>query len=188
MSPTRQQSKALRAKAQPLKASVEAKTDLGGRLVELCEVLGDDPRTFTARFGRSRKQFYKWGKGDQLPPISVLKWAADRERWPLEIFEQGGKRPKELVNRLLNRRMVEPTAPAYVGGSEVLTGQQIDRLLDYLDGAFEGIRTRIREMRPAPISVASAEEIVRVVGVGAHPERHQPQPLGQDPQAGAGRS
>lgn len=79
-------------------------SDLSSRLMELCEAVGDRHSVFPQRFGRGRKQYYQWRDGTQLPGRTVLELAAEKNKWPLEIFEEGGRRPKELVNRAVNER------------------------------------------------------------------------------------
>lgn len=73
--------------------------DLAGRLVELKELLQDSPAEFTARFGRSRKQWYQWKAAEQLPPPSVIIAASRQHNWPLAVFETNGPRPSILFNR-----------------------------------------------------------------------------------------
>jgi hypothetical protein len=70
--------------------------------MELREVLGDSIPAFTERFGRGENQYYQWQKGAQLPPPRVLEKTAKAEKWPRAIFEEGGPRPKDAVNGLVN--------------------------------------------------------------------------------------
>lgn len=79
-------------------------TDLPGRLVELRETLGDSIPEFTRRFCRTRKQWYQWKEGTQLPGRTLLQTTAENYEWSLEIFTEGGRRPKELVNSPVNAR------------------------------------------------------------------------------------
>lgn len=83
-------------------------SDLGDRLMELHALLGESPQAFAARFGRGRKQFYKWRKGDQLPARSAVERAAETNGWPMKIFEDGGPRPTldtVPIRQLFRKRM-----------------------------------------------------------------------------------
>jgi transcriptional regulator with XRE-family HTH domain len=90
-------------------------SDVGRRLAELRELLGETQRDFAARFGRGWKQVSMWERGHQRPRPSVLVLAAQKNGWPLGIFEEGGPRPAEIGVKALKSpvetRTGDRTAP-----------------------------------------------------------------------------
>jgi transcriptional regulator with XRE-family HTH domain len=80
--------------------------DIGRRLAELRELLEETQKDFAARFGRGWKQVSMWERGHQRPRPSVLSQAADRNCWPLGIFEEGGPRPATIGRDALKRPAV----------------------------------------------------------------------------------
>lgn len=63
--------------------------DFKDRIKALRDHLGEDQPTFAKRFGRRKKQISSWENGHQRPRTSTLEWAAEKNGWPLEIFEDG---------------------------------------------------------------------------------------------------
>jgi len=98
------------------------------------DVLKDSPPAFTARFGRGRNQFYQWKAGRQLPPKRVLEETATREGWPREIFEEDGRRPKDLVNSPVNARpgtgQLVVRGRAYRTPHGASAREAVDRIID----------------------------------------------------------
>jgi transcriptional regulator with XRE-family HTH domain len=82
---------------------IQVAADIGKRLAELRELLGEEQRAFAARFGRDWKQVSRWERGPQRPRPSVLRLAAERNGWPLEMFEEGGPSPSGIGLDALKR-------------------------------------------------------------------------------------
>lgn len=87
--------------------------DIGGRLAELRQLLGETQREFAARFGRQQNQVGYWERGEYVPPRSVLERGADRHGWPIVIFTEGGPRPGDVLAARLESgsRVAETGAP-----------------------------------------------------------------------------
>jgi transcriptional regulator with XRE-family HTH domain len=90
-------------------------SDIGRRLAELRVCLDETQKDFAARFGRGWKQVSMWERGHQRPRPSVLSQAADRNCWPLGIFEEGGPRPatigRDALKGPVETRSGDRTAP-----------------------------------------------------------------------------
>ena len=126
--------------------------DLPARLVELREALGDSIPEFTRRFCRTRKQWYQWKEGTQLPGPTLLKTTAENYEWPLEIFTEGGRRPGELVNSPVNGfASAEPSGGPQGRRSPLTTATALDQAILELDRA----RARMVELR-STLGITSA--------------------------------
>ena len=71
--------------------------DIGRRLAERRERLGEGQRDFAARFGRTWKRVSAWENGAAAPPQSALEHAATRYGWPREMFAEDGPYPKQAL-------------------------------------------------------------------------------------------
>lgn len=107
--------------------------DIAQRLAELRDTLGDSAESFMARFGRGENQFWEWKSGRQKPRRRTLMQAARVFEWPVEIFAEGGPRPKDVVNRPVNERtrreLREGSPPPYGASEEELAGLPPDQVL-----------------------------------------------------------
>lgn len=139
----------------------EVASDLPGRLVELREVLGDTIPGFTARFRRGENQFYKWQKGAQLPPPRVLETTAEAEGWDREIFEEGGRRPKELVNAPVNEEDSDKATREASGPRA------------HVDGLLEEIGFDAATFPPEAVLHAASVWMAAVLPKGSNEERAQ---------------
>lgn len=72
-------------------------SDVAARLADLRTFLDLNQEPFAELFGRGRKQVSNWETGKQEPPPAVLERAARVNRWPLEIFMEGGRMPREAL-------------------------------------------------------------------------------------------
>jgi transcriptional regulator with XRE-family HTH domain len=98
--------------------ALKVASDIGKRLAELRECLGENQRDFAARFGRGWKQVSMWERGHQKPRPSVLALALEKNRWPSGIFEEGGPRPAEIDVKALKS---SPEARTGAGGDRSAT-------------------------------------------------------------------
>ena len=87
--------------------------DIGRRLAELRELLGEGQRDFAARFGRTWKRVSAWENGAAAPPQSALEHAAKRAGWPLEMFAEDGPYPKQALESRI--RLGEPRSNGGAG-------------------------------------------------------------------------
>jgi len=72
-------------------------TDIGNRLRELREALDWTQDDLGKELGRGRQSVLHWEAGRVKPPRRRLKELCRRHHWPLEMFEEGGPRPRELL-------------------------------------------------------------------------------------------
>lgn len=151
--------------------------DIASRVRELREVVGETQEAFASRFGRSWKQVSAWENRRQDPPPAVLVRAASAAGWPLEIFAEGGKRPRELVNAPLPPSATEGTAPALSpapavvnvaagasgGGDPVKAAYQ----RGYDAGFDDGMAEATRRLQQAESLRSAVSELGRHRGSGA---------------------
>ena len=78
-------------------------SDIADRIKNLREFLGGDTRkailqeTLARRAGVRTSQVSQWERGAQSPSKSRLERWAEREGWPVEIFQDGGPMPTEVL-------------------------------------------------------------------------------------------
>ncbi len=71
------------------------------------KALGLTQAALAVRAGVGKQQVSNWETGLQRPARSRLTSWADRERWPFEIFAEGGPLPSETVNMLSTYKIPE---------------------------------------------------------------------------------
>lgn len=72
--------------------------DIGGRIRELREALGETQPVFAKRFTRKLKQVSAWENGRANPSRGMLQEVASRNGWPFEMFLEGGPRPRAALS------------------------------------------------------------------------------------------
>ena len=80
--------------------------DFGARIRELRDLLEESQATFAERWGRTAKQMGVWENGKQRPHYSAVQRAAEKNGWPMAIFEKGGPMPSVALKRPANGRTV----------------------------------------------------------------------------------
>lgn len=136
-------------------------SDLPKRLIELREHLGDSPEVFAGRFGRGESQWYEWQAGRQLPRRGALERAAKLHEWPHSVFEEGGPKPKDAVNRSVNEKI---SGMASEGASG---------LRERVDGLLEEIGFDAATFPPEAVLHAASVWIAAVLPTGPDEERAQ---------------
>lgn len=71
--------------------------DIGKRLAELRDCLGESQRTFAKHFGRTWKRVSAWENGQSEPARGVLEAAAERAGWDTAMFAEGGPYPTQAL-------------------------------------------------------------------------------------------
>ena len=72
-------------------------TDIGNRLRELREALEWTQEDLGRELGRGRQSVLHWEAGKVKPPRHRLEEFCRRHHWPLEMFAEGGPRPRKLL-------------------------------------------------------------------------------------------
>lgn len=106
--------------------------DIRDRLEELRLILGITQAELGQRAGVWPPQANNWMTSKQRPTKRRLADWAKREGWDLEIFQEGGRRPKELVNRPDNtekRNQAGKVAAAAVVQPQVRQGATVEEVL-----------------------------------------------------------
>ncbi len=75
----------------------ELAADIGNRLRELREALDWTQEDLGKELGRGRQSVLHWEAGRVKPPRHRLEELCRRHHWPLEVFAEGGLRPRELL-------------------------------------------------------------------------------------------
>ena len=73
-------------------------SDIAGRILELRTVTGMTQEELGEIAGVNGRQVYSWEKGHAVPPRGRLVRLCKSQRWPIEMFAEGGPRPKMCVN------------------------------------------------------------------------------------------
>jgi len=77
-------------------------SDFAARVRELRKVLGLTQATMASLLNVNPGQVSTWERGQQQPPQkNIQRWTED-QGWPLEIFQEGGGMPLDLVNVPVN--------------------------------------------------------------------------------------
>jgi transcriptional regulator with XRE-family HTH domain len=71
--------------------------DIGTRLRELREALDWTQEDLGKELGRGRQSVVHWEAGRVKPPRRRLEELCRRHHWPLELFAEGGPRPRDLL-------------------------------------------------------------------------------------------
>lgn len=71
--------------------------DVGSRLRELRELLDWTQEDLGRELGRSRQSVLHWETGRGHPPRGRVEELCRRLHWPIEMFAEGGPRPRELL-------------------------------------------------------------------------------------------
>lgn len=155
--------------------------DIGRRLAELRECLGESQRAFAKRFGRTWKRVSAWENGQSAPPKGVLAQAAERAGWDTQMFAAGGPYPKQALEcaRMPQDRRTE-RGPGRRQEDVELRASALRKDAARLDAILKLIRT-YREMgRPAsPDVLEEWEAIARANSLPENP------PAGPRPGPGA---
>lgn len=103
--------------------------DIGKRIEELRVALDITQSALADRANVHAPQVSNWIQGKQRPSKKRLEWWAKRENWSVDMFAEGGRRPKEVVNRPVNASTVrEPHSPRYDPGRLFHTAETTKRL------------------------------------------------------------
>ena len=73
-------------------------SDIAGRIQELRAVTGLTQDGLGAIAGVNGRQVYSWEKGHAVPPRSRLVRMCESRGWCVEMFAEGGPRPRTCVN------------------------------------------------------------------------------------------
>lgn len=71
--------------------------DIGSRLRELREALDWTQEDLGKELGRARQSVVHWEAGRVRPPRRPLVELCRRHHWPMEMFADGGPRPRQLL-------------------------------------------------------------------------------------------
>ena len=72
-------------------------TDIAGRILELRAVTGLTQDGLGELAGVNGRQVYAWEKGHAIPPRTKLERLARHQGWPVDMFAEGGPRPRTCV-------------------------------------------------------------------------------------------
>ncbi len=72
-------------------------SDIAGRILELRTVTGLTQDGLGELAGVNGRQVYAWEKGHAIPPRTKLERLARQQGWPVEMFVDGGPRPRTCV-------------------------------------------------------------------------------------------
>lgn len=129
-------------------------SNIAERIRDLRETLGrgDGPllqEDLARRAGVRASQVSQWERGAQRPSRSRLERWAEREGWPVEIFEEGAPMPGEI----LARKRAAPASAA--GGDRRADGAPAPGAPEEILAAFYDTLARAsREGRPCPPELA----------------------------------
>lgn len=134
--------------------------NFGDRVAELREILRETQDEFGRRWLARGKQVSVWENGGQKPPARKVREVAAAQRWPIEIFAEGGPMPSELVNRPLAGRTVHEAAAYYGTTLERLrraSGQPImaEEARGMIERLWELARIEAPELTPGAAPPAS---------------------------------
>ena len=137
-------------------------SDFGDRVREAREALGETQPVFAARWERMAKQVSSWENGHQVPHHSVVRRVAEKNGWPLAMFEEGGPRPVDALQGPLTASVVRErvhTPFAAENAAAALYVRSLKELMDYLEtgrdvpamvalDALTGLWARVVELAP----------------------------------------
>lgn len=167
--------------------------DIGGRLQELRGLTGWTQEQLASELQRRRTQAVLWENGTAKPPKRLLEAMAERYGWPVNIFSEGGPRPREVLPRKGAVLKTEPAAYRLKGGNAPLTVHEADgepegpgwqfgdptswdeeqllTVLDHLDRTFRASLTSLDPAGYRQLKIVALEQMIR-----AARERGRPLP------------
>lgn len=79
-------------------ANWQIASDIAERVLELRTATGMTQEELGKLAGVNGRQIYSWEKGHAVPPRGRLVRLCERQDWPIDMFAEGGPRPKTCVN------------------------------------------------------------------------------------------
>lgn len=130
--------------------------NIADRIADLKEALGyrHNPE-LAKRAGVGKQQVSFWLNGKQRPPKQRLESWAEREGWPIAIFQQGGPMPSSVVNSTV-KHLAGHTIGSWAGDDVDAVGghlgaikETLEKLLHYAnkDGASNRVLHLIVDLR-----------------------------------------
>lgn len=105
-------------------------TDIGNRLRELREAMEWTQEDLGRELGRGRQSVLHWEAGKVKPPRHRLEEFCRRHRWPLEMFTEGGPRPRKLLLTAPAGAPQEVLMPDFSAATSVATLQNELRYIE----------------------------------------------------------
>lgn len=145
-------------------------SDIADRIRDLREFLGGNTgrpvrqEELALRAGVRTAQVSQWERGAQRPSRSRLERWAEREGWPVEIFEEGAPMPTSVLPAPL---VVTTPFPAQPGTDPVATDPN-----QLLARFYEVMAEASRQGRPCPPELAAL--IQQMHGLALRPESRTP--------------
>ncbi len=79
-------------------AKWQVASDIAGRVLELRTITGMTQEQLGKLAGVNGRQVYSWEKGHAVPPRGRLGRLCESQDWPIEMFAEGGPRPRTCVS------------------------------------------------------------------------------------------